>query len=209
MKIGARISFFNLALRARRIALGYRTQADLAQAARLAPSFVQKVESLVLIEGKLQSIADKLQRIAHTLDCDFDELFPPDYLELLEKANLPQSSRPFIWQREVYLSELPPSTQVLQLPSAEETMLEDEQPFDLAQAVQTCLAELSEKESHVLVLRYGLGSDTTEMTLKEVAQAMGISLDRVRQIESKALQHLGSPIFARQLRPFLNTHQEG
>jgi RNA polymerase primary sigma factor len=49
-------------------------------------------------------------------------------------------------------------------------------------------------------MRFGIGFDR-EHTLEEIAQNFGLTRERIRQIESKALQHLRGPANARRLRP--------
>jgi RNA polymerase primary sigma factor len=54
----------------------------------------------------------------------------------------------------------------------------------------------------VLELRFGL-KDGEAHTLEEVGQAFGVTRERVRQIESKALRKLRHPGYRRMLRDFL------
>ena len=49
------------------------------------------------------------------------------------------------------------------------------------------LAPLSDREKEVLRLRYGLGTDR-EYTLEEIGRRLSVTRERVRQIESRALQ---------------------
>jgi RNA polymerase primary sigma factor len=49
-------------------------------------------------------------------------------------------------------------------------------------------------------MRFGIGFER-EHTLEEIAQNFGLTRERIRQIESKALQHLRGPENARRLRP--------
>ena len=58
------------------------------------------------------------------------------------------------------------------------------------EALTRALAELPDREREVVALRYGLtGSDPTP--LREIGRRLGITPERVRQIESKALSRLG------------------
>jgi RNA polymerase sigma factor (sigma-70 family) len=51
------------------------------------------------------------------------------------------------------------------------------------------LSSLSDREKRVLRLRYGLGTDR-EYTLEEIGRHLSVTRERVRQIESRALQKL-------------------
>ena len=57
---------------------------------------------------------------------------------------------------------------------------------DLAQGAR---ASLAERERKVIELRYGLGGDEP-MTLEEVGHEFGVTRERIRQIESRALLKL-------------------
>jgi len=58
---------------------------------------------------------------------------------------------------------------------------------DLSNEVERALAPLSDRDKEVLRLRYGLGADR-EYTLEEIGQRLSVTRERVRQIESRALQ---------------------
>lgn len=63
----------------------------------------------------------------------------------------------------------------------------------LTTRVSEALALLTEKERIVLKLRFGFGDGGTELMLEEVGKVLGVSRERVRQIEAKALRKLRSP----------------
>ena len=64
------------------------------------------------------------------------------------------------------------------------------------------LATLPERESRLLQLRFGLVDDRSR-TLEEVGREFGVTRERIRQIEAKALRKLRHPSRARKLRDFL------
>jgi RNA polymerase primary sigma factor len=72
----------------------------------------------------------------------------------------------------------------------------------LKEQLHSILSSLSDRERAVLSMRFGL-EDGESHTLEEVGQAFGVTRERVRQIESKALRKLRHPGHRRKLRDFL------
>ncbi len=72
----------------------------------------------------------------------------------------------------------------------------------LKEQMQEILEQLSDRERKVLELRFGL-NDGTSHTLEEVGQEFGVTRERIRQIEAKALRKLRHPIRSRKLRDYL------
>jgi RNA polymerase primary sigma factor len=72
----------------------------------------------------------------------------------------------------------------------------------LREQMQDILDQLSPREREVLEMRFGLG-DGTSHTLEEVGQYFGVTRERIRQIEAKALRKLRHPIRSRKLRDYL------
>jgi RNA polymerase primary sigma factor len=52
------------------------------------------------------------------------------------------------------------------------------------------LAEMDEREATILRLRYGLDAGTEPLTLKEIGKLVGLTRERVRQIERDVLRRL-------------------
>jgi RNA polymerase primary sigma factor len=57
-------------------------------------------------------------------------------------------------------------------------------------ALEKALAELPEREQEVLRLRYGLNGDVDPASLEEIGRRLGITRERVRQLEARALEKL-------------------
>jgi len=72
----------------------------------------------------------------------------------------------------------------------------------LRQQMQDVLNSLTEREREVLDLRFGL-TNGESLTLEEVGEKLGITRERVRQIEAKALRKLRHPTRSRKLRDYL------
>src|SRR5574341_742362 len=72
----------------------------------------------------------------------------------------------------------------------------------LREKVEEVLATLSPREARILRLRFGLQNGRS-YTLEEVGQKFGLTRERIRQIEGKALRRLRHPRRSRQLRDYL------
>jgi RNA polymerase primary sigma factor len=77
----------------------------------------------------------------------------------------------------------------------------------LREQLEKVLATLTAREARILRLRFGL-QDGRYYTLQEVGQKFGLTRERIRQIEHKALRRLRHPRRSRRLRGFLGG-QEG
>ena len=92
-------------------------------------------------------------------------------------------------------------TLVSDLPSPEEQM----DQADLARCIDDALSGLKERESKVLRLRFGLSDSGDGATLEEIGQMFGLTRERIRQIEAKALGRLRHPSRGDALREFLDS----
>jgi len=72
----------------------------------------------------------------------------------------------------------------------------------LREQLRTILKSLNPRERQVLEMRFGL-KDGQSHTLEEVGQAFGVTRERIRQIEAKALRKLRHPLRSRKLRDYL------
>ena len=71
----------------------------------------------------------------------------------------------------------------------------------LAEALSQILDTLTEREADVLRLRFGMYDGKTH-TLEEVGQHFGVTRERIRQIENKAIRKLRHPSRAKKIRDF-------
>ena len=72
----------------------------------------------------------------------------------------------------------------------------------LKDEISDVLLTLTEREEKVIRLRFGL-EDGKSRTLEEVGQLFGVTRERIRQIEAKALRKLRHPSRSRKLRDYL------
>jgi RNA polymerase primary sigma factor len=72
----------------------------------------------------------------------------------------------------------------------------------LQRTIAEALAELTPREQRILRLRFGIGG-TDDRTLAEIGEELGVTRERIRQIEAKALEKLRNPRRARKLATFV------
>jgi RNA polymerase primary sigma factor len=85
--------------------------------------------------------------------------------------------------------------------NAEELYMEDA----LKDSVHALLAKLSERERRVVELRYGLDGGGRCATLGEVGEDIGVTRERVRQIQNSALRKLRAAALGSELDSFLES----
>ncbi|MEO8541685.1 MAG: sigma-70 family RNA polymerase sigma factor, partial [bacterium] len=73
----------------------------------------------------------------------------------------------------------------------------------LREQVEDVLASLTSRERRVLQLRFGL-EDGRSRTLEEVGREFGVTRERIRQIEAKALRKLRHPSRSKKLKDYLD-----
>jgi len=85
------------------------------------------------------------------------------------------------------------------IPSAELEMIRT----SFEERIQAMVGDLEEKEREVIRMRFGLDGEEPR-TLQEIGEALGLSRERIRQIESKAKEKLRRSREAQGLRGYLN-----
>jgi RNA polymerase primary sigma factor len=89
---------------------------------------------------------------------------------------------------------IPDESQLSPVDAASKQLLKDH--------LEEVLKTLSEREAKVLRLRFGL-EGTKSMTLEEVGKVFGVTRERIRQIEAKALRKLKHPSRRKKLQDYL------
>ena len=93
-------------------------------------------------------------------------------------------------------------TTLLELIPGNTDIENDTMKLMLQEEVKEALSCLTDREREVIESRFGL-KDGTARTLEETGKKLGVTRERIRQIESKALGKLRNPRRSRKLREFL------
>ena len=88
-------------------------------------------------------------------------------------------------------------------PTVDEAVMEQSQQEALPTLIAQALQCLTSRERHVLILRFGLDGHGAQRELAEVGRMIGVSRERVRQLEQRALTKLRQPEYAPMLHAFL------
>jgi len=77
---------------------------------------------------------------------------------------------------------------------------------DLRTSLYQSMVDLTDREREIIILRFGIGGQS--YTLEEVGAKFGVTRERIRQIEAKALMKLQHPIRSGHLVPFMESYEE-
>jgi RNA polymerase primary sigma factor len=158
-----------------------RAVADYGRTIRLP---VHVMESLTKLQKERRTLAAELGREPRPAELAKQLEMPvAKVLLLLDAARTPSSLETTVGEDdETRLADL---VRDVSAPSPEETAMRGQ----MAAEVERAMAPLTEREREVMRLRYGLGIER-EYTLEEVGRRLGITRERARQIEAKALQKM-------------------
>jgi len=142
------------------------------------------------IKGKLmksfKDLVKKLGREPTSQELSKDSGIPLNDVEkILNLIEEPISLDMSIGEEDSTLEDLIPDDKSL---SPSDCLLEK----DLTHQIRKLLSGLSPREEKILRLRFGIGEDG-ECTLEEIGRQFGLSRERIRQIEAKALERLRDP----------------
>lgn len=157
------------------------------------------------LSGQVSKIESARDRLAAELER------PPTTEELAQKTDLSEEQVQALLMAsgdDVSLSaavgdegsmELGDTLEQESIPSAELEMIRS----SFEERIQAMVDDLEEKEREVIRMRFGLDGEEPR-TLQEIGEALGLSRERIRQIESKAKEKLRRNREAQGLRGYLN-----
>lgn len=171
-----------------------RSIADQARTIRIPVHMVETINKLIRISRQLlQELGREPlpEEIAEQMDITVERVH-----EILKIAQEPVSlETPIGEEEDSHLGDFIPDEDAIAPADAAAFALLREQLDDV-------LDTLTEREQKVLRLRFGL-EDGRGRTLEEVGQEFGVTRERIRQIEAKALRKLRHPSRSKRLKDFL------
>ncbi|NLN84218.1 MAG: RNA polymerase sigma factor RpoD [Firmicutes bacterium] len=171
-----------------------RAIADQARTIRIPVHMVETINKLIRINRSLLQELGRdptPQEIAEVM-----EVTPERVREIMKIAQEPVSlETPIGEEEDSHLGDFIEDQEALAPGDAAASTLLREQLEDV-------LSTLTEREENVLRLRFGL-DDGRNRTLEEVGQIFGVTRERIRQIEAKALRKLRHPSRSKRLKDYL------
>lgn len=150
------------------------------------------------IKRKKQELSNELQR-EPSLDelaevCDME---PDKVLEILKRdKNVVSLDTPIKEDEDSSLVEFIPSDANL-----DDVVIHEVEQKNLREKIDELLTGLNDQEQKVLRMRFGLDDDDPK-TLEEIGKVFGVTRERIRQIEAKAIRKLRHPSRLKQLKNF-------
>ena len=173
-----------------------RAIADQARTIRIPVHMVETINKLLRVTRRLVQEYGR-EPTSEEIGREM-EVSPDKVREILKISQEPVSlETPIGEEEDSHLGDFIPDTMALAPAEAASYQLLREQVTDV-------LHTLNEREARVLELRFGL-EDGRGRTLEEVGKAFGVTRERIRQIEAKALRKLRHPTRSKKLRDFLET----
>lgn len=150
------------------------------------------------VKRKKQELSNVLQRepsldeIAEVCDLDVQKV-----IDILKRdKNIVSLDTPIKEDEDSSLVEFIPSDA-----NFADVVIHEVEQKNLREKIEELLTGLGEQEQKVLRMRFGLDDDTPK-TLEEIGKVFGVTRERIRQIEAKAIRKLRHPSRLKQLKHF-------
>ncbi|MFN0095153.1 MAG: RNA polymerase sigma factor RpoD [Dehalococcoidia bacterium] len=182
-----------------------RAIADQARTIRIPVHMVETINKLVRVSRRLvqeygrEPTSEEIARgMTETGKADNALMYTPERIREIQKVSQEPVSleTPIGEEEDSHLGDFLPDDSALAPAEAASQQL-------LREQVEDVLASLTSRERRVLQLRFGL-EDGRSRTLEEVGREFGVTRERIRQIEAKALRKLRHPSRSRKLRDYLD-----
>jgi RNA polymerase sigma factor (sigma-70 family) len=188
-RVGAKIRYFHGSLREKRLERGL-TQKQIAKELGIGHVTYSHIETLRHFPTEYH-----MEKLCKYFGMTKEELFP-EWAKVV-----------FVEDRKEVVKEIEIDKVMLNSPEVLRLMAPDspEDDFEkenLKQVLMGTLETLNAREKKVLELRFGLKDGKTRM-LEEVARDFGVTRERIRQIEDKALRKLRHPSRSKNLKDFI------
>jgi RNA polymerase primary sigma factor len=171
-----------------------RAIADQARTIRIPVHMVETINKLIRIQRQLLQDLGR-EPTPEEIGAEMD--MPTEKVrEILKIAQEPVSlETPIGEENDSHLGDF--------IEDSDATSPEDHASYELLkEQLESVLETLTDREENVLRLRFGLDDGRTR-TLEEVGKVFGVTRERIRQIEAKALRKLRHPSRSNQLKDFL------
>ncbi len=172
-----------------------RAIADQGRTIRVPVHMGDKINKMIRMQHQLKQDLNRepnTDELAEALD-----VTPDDIQDMMKHARRPLSlEMPTGKEDDAQLGDFIADTDVIP-PDEEATGIL------LREHLQEALAELPPRETRILEMRYGL-IDGRTLTLNEVGKKMGVTRERIRQIEAQALRRLRNPRIQEKLQAYLD-----
>ncbi|UQS81514.1 RNA polymerase sigma factor RpoD [Bombilactobacillus folatiphilus] len=172
-----------------------RAIADQARTIRIPVHMVETINKLIRIQRQLLQDLGR-EPTPEEIGAEMD-ILTPKVREILKIAQEPVSlETPIGEEDDSHLGDF--------IEDNGATSPEDHASYELLkEQLEDVLDTLTDREENVLRLRFGLDDGRTR-TLEEVGKVFGVTRERIRQIEAKALRKLRHPSRSNQLKDFLD-----
>ena len=172
-----------------------RAIADQARTIRIPVHMVETINKLIRISRRLMQDLGR-EPTPEEIGTEMD-IAPEKVREILKISQKTTSlETPIGDDDDSYLGDfIPDDTQMTPYEATSVRLLKEN--------IDEVLRALSDREARVLKMRFGLASQRP-MTLEEVGQKFGVTRERIRQIEAKALRKLKHPSRRKKLQDYLD-----
>ena len=171
-----------------------RALADQARTIRVPVHMVETINKMSKMQRKLTlelGYEPSVAELAEALDMSEDKV-----MEIMQIAREPASlETPIGEEDDSNLGDFVADNNIVTPEGNVESVM-------LREHIDALLGDLKERERQVIVLRFGL-EDGHPRALEEVGKEFNVTIERIRQIEAKALRKLRNPVRSKRIRDFL------